>query len=201
MVSPSSSSSSASSRSRSNSPSLSGTEDDIKKDPDYVPSTEPEDSDKDKDTDTEEEDEEQEEIPEGLLQKLTPLLMGFGSPFQMPMMLFIQGNAEGAEEDDDVDDDGDDDEDQDDAEEPGRKQPLRKRKRSLDDMAKILREYNREERTYIDKLPKEEKDRVLQAELRIRKLQNTQNTLPMRFKILDSPMDDGAKRIILAKLE
>lgn len=202
MVTPASSSSS-SSRSRSGSPSLSGTEDDDKRDPDYVPSTEPEDTDKGTDTEDEEpEQEDEEEIPEGLLQKLTPLLMGFGSPFQMPMMLLIQGNADGIEEDDD-DDDGED------AEEPhdindlieGTKQRQPKRKRSVDDMAKILREYNREERSYIDKLPKEEKDRVLQAELRIRKIQNTQNALPMRFKILDSPMDDGAKRIILAKLE
>ncbi|QIG60023.1 Lon protease [Dishui Lake large algae virus 1] len=81
------------------------------------------------------------------------------------------------------------------------KQKCRKRKRSENDLTKIMKEYNREERTYIGSLPKEEKDRVLQTELRIRKANEDAAPLPMRFKILNSPMDDGSKRIILAKLE
>lgn len=205
-------------------------EDDVENDPDYVPgNSEYTDTDTDTDDrseeDSDEEDKDSEEdgkedgIPEDLLQKLTPLLMGFGSPFQMPMMLVIQGNNT-QEEDDNDEDYEDDDDDGDNEEDDGCEhcdgheakgvrnklkdptpRPMRKRKRSLDDIKKILREYNKEERTYIDNLPQDEKDRVLQAEMRIRNLQKAQNALPMRFKILDSPMDDGAKRIILAKLE
>lgn len=86
-------------------------------------------------------------------------------------------------------------------EENEKKLSRRKRNRSNNDIKSIMEEYSPEERSYINKLAKEDKDRVLQTELRIKKLHQDTSSLPMRFKIIDSPMDDGSKRIILAKLE
>lgn len=186
--------SATSSSSRSPSPSPSDASSSVESDPDYVPSTEPEDtSDEEYECCSEEEEDKQD-----LLEKLTPLLMGFGSPFQMPMMLVIQSRSEADAEEEEYEECEECDEYE---EEKRILRPMRKRKRSSEDIAKILREYNREERAYLEKLPKEEKDKVLQTELRIRKLQTVGNNLPMRFKILESPMDDAAKRIILTKLE
>lgn len=233
------------------------TDDDKMKDPDYVPSgdcTEEGDGDygiktrhadnPDKDNDDcddsgdsgseDDEDDDEEDLTGSLLRKLVPLLRGFGSPLQMPMMVVIQNNHgdDGDEEDghdgscchedsedcdifeyedDDANDNADDDAALDRAlrkverrmmrEERQERQQGRKRKRSENDLTKIMKDYNREERTYIGSLPKEEKDRMLQAEMRIRKANEDASPLPMRFKILNSPMDDGAKRIILSKLE
>ena len=172
-------------------------------DPDYEPS----DSDEDEDDDEDEYDEEEEgTISNSLIRKLVPLLMG-GSPFQMPMMFVIKGNNDNDEEEDDDEDEDDEDEDEDaeldrELRRVEKDMEGRKRKRSEDDVDKLLTEYNREERSYIKKLPKEEKDRMLQADMRIRKMQmGITGNCPMRFKILDSPMDDGSKRIILSKLE
>lgn len=156
-------------------------------DPDYTPSSEQ--------TDTSGSVSCVEDDPRSIIEKLTPMLMGFGSPFQMPMMLVIQGRSDQEEEQEEEEEE----EDQDEEHLPVR--AMRKRKRSSEDMNNILREYNREERAYIEKLPKEEKDKMLHTEMRIRKMQTVGNGLPMRFKILESPMDDAAKRIILTKLE
>jgi len=148
--------------------------------------------------------------------------MGIGSPFQMPMMLIIQGNAKKSNNEDDEEEEEYDEDDEDaefekninmiekemEAESKEKecckkelRRSSRKRNRSSDDITKIMKEYNKEERTYIEKLSKDDKDRVLQTELRIRKIQNINDLLPIRFKILQSPMDDGSKRIILSKLE
>jgi ATP-dependent Lon protease len=184
------------------------------------------DEEEDEDEDEDDDDEDNENMDEELLKKLTPLLMGIGSPFQMPMMLIIQGNAKKSnseEEDDDDEEEEEHDEGDEDAEfeknikmiekemeaeskekeccKKELRRSSRKRNRSSDDITKIMKEYNKEERTYIEKLSKDDKDRVLQTELRIRKIQNINDLLPIRFKILQSPMDDGSKRIILAKLE
>lgn len=168
-------------------------------DPDYEPShsTNSEDSTdeetvEEEEEEDEEEDDDEEAVAGGLLQKLAPL---FGSPrgMQMPMMFLIQAGRNGNEEEEE--------EECEDCEKEGKRSSKRKRNRKGNDIDSIMNEYNEEERTYIEKLPKEEKNKVLQAELRIKKLKQDTVSLPMRFKILDSPMDDASKRIILAKLE
>lgn len=166
-----------------------------------------------------------------MLKKLAPMMMGMPFMIVINKKPDGDDNSDDDEEDDEEDDEDEEDddagcgccenpdgcEDKDEkldeelkkverritrqSNKPGTK-PSNKRKRgSTDYMAKILKDYNREERTYIDALPKDEKDRVLETEMRIRKLHSTTTKLPMRFKILNSPMDDGSKRIMLTKLE
>lgn len=132
-------------------------------------------------------DESADESADEFLQKLAPLLNQSGpGGLQMPMMFVIHAAHNSPEEDEE--------------ECCERKRPS-KRKRGKNDEDTIMEEYNEEERSYIEKLPKEEKEKVIATELRIKRLKELTTLLPMRFKILESPMDDGAKRIILAKLE
>lgn len=201
--------------------------DDPENDPDYEPSNDDDDDDDDNtdddcDCDEDEDDKEDDMIDkQNLLRTLAPLLGGLGGigrgkggngiGLQLPMMFVIQTNNKNTPNSDEEDEQDEEDELLDRElekvekemieKEEKKRQSKRKRSKSNNDISKIIDEYNKEEKSYIEKLPEEEKKRVLDTELRIKKLQQDTSSLPMRFKILESPMDDGTKRIILAKLE
>lgn len=62
------------------------------------------------------------------------------------------------------------------------------------------KKYTKEEKEYLKKLNEEERNRLLRIEEEIGN-SIMKDIIPLRFKILSSSMEDGAKRIILHKLE
>lgn len=65
----------------------------------------------------------------------------------------------------------------------------------------IVRSYTRDEHTFFLSKSKEEQDKLLDIEQRIKLVHKPNATVPLRFKILESNIDAATKSIILAKLE